>query len=125
MAMGAAQLQDIMGDPRSAAHQSQRTSRRASWVVRFGEAIRFGVIPIRHPLPHIAAQIIKLESVWRITAHRPRPAMSFERDIGKEIGARGIDVITPRIATTLESATGSALPLGFGREANRHIQATR
>src|SRR5579862_7038344 len=86
-----------------------RTARIA--IGRCGVVIR--VVPVAAPFVDVVANIVEAESVRSVMGHRlwtGLPARGVVR-------ARVRRVVTPRKLFLLETAAGSAFPLGFGGQA--------
>ena len=118
MAMRTAQLIDVVGDPRAAAHHPQRAAARTTRIAILAVAIGISPIPIGHPLPDVAGHVVELQLVGWIAADRPRAAMPLERRVGQKVGARRIDSVTPRVARAAAPAARGALPFGLGGQAH-------
>src|SRR5688572_14264083 len=98
--MRAAQLIDVVRDPRSAAHDAQRAAAGTTGIalIAVARAIRVGAVPVGGPLPHVPRHVVELQIVWRIAADRTRTAMTLQRRIRKEVRARRVDIVAPGIA---------------------------
>src|SRR5687767_12709164 len=61
VAVRAAQLRDVMCDPRAAANHAQRPLGRPSRMTTVAGAIDIGAIPVSDPFPHVPGHVEQLE----------------------------------------------------------------
>jgi len=111
-ARGSAAGLDVM-PPGATSRGATATIRRPLRIAGGRAAVVAGVIPVRTPLMHVVAQIVKAVRIRRIHTYRFRPALPTQRVIGKQLGR----LVSPWVQGVFSVRASSPLPFGFARQA--------
>src|SRR5471030_383126 len=77
VAVRASEHRHIVVDPRAAPDDSHRSGMRAPRILYVAGGIRVRVIPVGHPLPHVARDVVQTVGVRRVGAGWTRASLAL------------------------------------------------